>query len=151
MRPFAQICLAVAALALAHCVAAQSVTMRGCKVTPNNYPAPYPTPEVYGGSVTLPAQSYLNYMSCSFILNLTQVTPKVFDTTLTFSSFQTELNWDFVEVYNGCDPSRPPVRPVNSTDGPCSLISDFPFQIMRKSGIYRFAAAAFKQPAALQP
>ena len=134
MRIASVICIIAGALTFAHYVAAQSPLMSGCAIGSN---IPYPTPVVYGTNVTLPATSYLDYMSCSFILNLQSTSPPAFDSTLTFSKFQTELNYDFVEVYNGCDPLYPPQR--NSSVAPCSLISDFPFQIMRKSGIFRCA------------
>jgi hypothetical protein len=124
----------VVALSFVLNVAGQSPLMRGCATGSN---IPYPTPVVYGTSVDLPATSYLNSMSCSFILNLQS--PSAFDSTLTFSKFQTELNYDFIEVYNGCDPMLPLQR-NSSIAPPCSLISDFPFQIMRKSGIFRSVA-----------
>lgn len=129
--------LLACAFTFARPVAAQSPVMNGCAVGSN---IPYPTPVLYGTNVNLPATSYLDYMSCSFILNL-QSTPPAFDSTLTFSKFQTELNYDFVEVYNGCDPLFPSQR--NSSIAPCSLISDFPFQIMRKSGVFRFVVLPF--------
>jgi hypothetical protein len=131
MPQVALLCLLVAALTFVHNVAAQSV-MNGCVVGPN---IPYPTPVVVGATVDLPAASYADNMACSFILNLTS---PVFDSTLSFSKFQTEQNWDFVEVYNGCDPSR--ARSFNSSAAPCSLVQDFPFQLMRRSGVFRCEA-----------
>ena len=96
----------------------------------------YPTPAVVIGNVSvLGATEYLNNMACSFIVQLPS-NPPAFDSILTFSQFQTEQNYDFVEVYNGCDPSRS--RSGNTSIPPCSLVSDFPFQLFRKSGVFRF-------------
>lgn len=134
MRQSSVLGFLVVALTFVLNVAGQSPLMSGCATGSS---APYPTPVVYGTSVDLPATSYLNSMSCSFILNLQS--PSAFDSTLTFSKFQTELNYDFIEVYNGCDPMLPLQR-NSSIAPPCSLISDFPFQIMRKSGVFRSAA-----------
>lgn len=130
------ICLIVGALAFVQNAAAQSI-MNGCAVGQS---IPYPAPVAVGTAVDLPATAYLDNMACSFILNLPSSDPPAFDGILTFSKFQTELNWDFVEVYNGCDPSRP--RTVNASASPCSLITDFPFQLMRRSGVFRCFSAA---------
>ena len=133
MRPIGLICLLVAALSFVPNVAAQQRPKDGCVLGTN---IPYPTPVVVGGSVSvLGATEYLNNMACSFIVQLPS-NPPAFDSILTFSQFQTENNYDFVEVYNGCDPSRS--RSGNTSIPPCSLVSDFPFQLFRKSGVFRF-------------
>jgi hypothetical protein len=134
MRQFAYIFLFVAIVAFSHSAVAQTPLFRGCGRGGSNIP--YPTPEVYGNSVQFPASSYVDNMACSFILNLPELSPPVFDSVLTFSKFKTENQYDFVEVYNGCDRSRPRST-GNVTVPPCTQISDFPFQIMRKSGVYK--------------
>jgi hypothetical protein len=133
MRHIGLICLLVAALTFARNVVAQSRPKNGCAV---GYNIPYPAPVVNNGGVSLSATDYLNNMACSFIVQLPSSDPPAFDSILTFSQFSTEQNFDFVEVYNGCDPSRP--RSGNESVPPCSLVSDFPFQLFRKSGLFRF-------------
>jgi hypothetical protein len=130
------ICLVVGALAFVQNAAAQSI-VNGCAVGSN---IPYPAPVAVGTAVDLPATAYLDNMACSFLLNLPSSNPPAFDGILTFNKFQTEPNYDFVEVYNGCDPSRP--RSDNASATPCSLVNDFPFQLMRRSGIFRCFSAA---------
>ena len=134
MPQVALLCLLVAALTFVHNVSAQ--TMNGCVVGTS---IPYPTPVLVGATVDLPATYYFNNMACSFILDL-NLSSHVFNSTLSFSKFQTEQSFDFVEVYDGCNPSRP--RGFNSSAAPCSLVQDFPFQLMRKSGVFRCGAPA---------
>jgi hypothetical protein len=155
------LCLLVAALSFAPNVAAQQRPRDGCAL---GYNIPYPTPVVNIAGVSVSATEYLNNMACSFIVKLPSSNPPAFDSILVFSQFQTELNYDFVEVYNGCDPSRSrsgnttipaitsaPAATItaapattsapaatNSAAPPCSLVSDFPFRLFRKSGFFRF-------------
>jgi hypothetical protein len=134
MRHIGLLCLLVAALSFAPNVAAQQRPKDGCALGAN---IPYPTPVVNIAGVSVSAAEYLNNMACSFIVKLNSSNSLAFDSILTFSQFQTEQNYDFVEVYNGCDPSRS--RSGNTSIPPCSLVSDFPFQLFRKSGLFRFA------------
>jgi hypothetical protein len=112
---------------------AQQGPKDGCALGAN---IPYPTPVVNIAGVSVSATEYFNNMKCSFIVKLPSSDPPAFDSILTFSQFQTEQNYDFVEVYNGCDPSRS--RSGNPSIPPCSLVSDFPFQLFLKSGLFRF-------------
>ena len=138
MPQVALLCLLVAALTFVHNVSAQ--TMNGCVWGGTRDPLPpYPTPVLVGATVDLPATYYFDNMACSFILDL-NLSSHVYNSTLSFSKFQTEQGYDFVEVYDGCNPSRP--RGFNSSAAPCSLVQDFPFRLMRTSGVYRCGAPA---------
>ena len=148
MRHIGLLCLLVAALSFAPNVAAQQRPKDGCALGAN---IPYPTPVVnIAGVSVLGATEYFDNMACSFIVKLPSSNPPAFDSILTFSQFQTEHMYDFVEVYNGCDPSRSrsgnttipattsAPAATNSAAPPCSLVSDFPFRLFRKSGFFRF-------------